>query len=281
LPIQVVTAKLFNIKRAIKNIWRADTQNYLLNLLKDKVLVGTIMGVNDEGCEGSFSLDLNMLTTSNSANGNGICPRGTAININKRVVQDGFGEFYDETTDKEYILFEDFRRRHQEELDLEEEILEKKDLISEFLETNNTHFSRIDLNNNNPDDESSPIFRKPLNDIKSRKQVFPKISQNAKVLLFRINKIIYVHWKQIADLINMDHEVFWEFLNSLGRDEFLKKLKYSNESKGLFDTLHSELAIETKSLYLFEFHKLEKLLELTYREPILTIMKKRLNLTRN
>ncbi len=69
------------------------------------------MGINDSDCEGSFSLDLNMLTTSNSANGNGICPRGTTININKRVVQDGFGEFYDETTDTGYVLFEDFRKK--------------------------------------------------------------------------------------------------------------------------------------------------------------------------
>ena len=79
----------------------------------------------------------------------------------------------------------------------------------------------------------------------------------------------------------MDHEVFWEFLTSVDRDEFLKKLKYSNESKGLFDTLHSELAVETKFICLFEFQKLGKLLELTYREPILSIMKKRLSLSRN
>ena len=115
LPIQIVNAKLFNIKKPIKNIWPLNTQKYLLDLVQNKTLVAKIVGINNTECTAAFSLDLTMITKTDSASG--FCSRGTSICINTRVVQDGFGEIYDETKDIDYITFEEFSKEKKHYLD--------------------------------------------------------------------------------------------------------------------------------------------------------------------
>ncbi len=258
----------------MKNIWPDNVQKYLLDLLKNKTLVATIMGINNTDCTASFSLDLTMITKTDSASG--FCPRGTSISINTRVVQDGFGEFYDETMDIDYITFETFRKEQQDVFDLEE-IAENRNLVSEILEAYNNPAIKKDLNNETVDEESSPIFRRPLNGIKSKRQTYPKAS-NARVLLFRINRVVYAHWKQISDLLRIDRQDFWDCLSRLDKEEFISKIKRTTDSKPLFDTLSEELGMANNIEHLFEFGKLGKLLELLYRDPLLTMMKKKFNL---
>ncbi len=95
LPVQAVNAKFANIANVNKKKtdWRKDTINYLLNRVTGKILTAEIMGVND----GYLSIEIFDKTTTNN---NG-CPPNTTINLNQRIVMDGYGQKYEECKDLE------------------------------------------------------------------------------------------------------------------------------------------------------------------------------------
>lgn len=88
LPVQAVNARFFNIMKPA-NKWPKDTINYLLNRVMNKNLTAEVIGFND----GFVSLDIiNTVSQGNSL---------TKISLNKRIIQDGFGQGYNEKNDVE------------------------------------------------------------------------------------------------------------------------------------------------------------------------------------
>jgi hypothetical protein len=93
LPIQAINAKFANIKPSIENTWPKDTINYLLNRVMGKVFQANIIGFNN----GRFSIELvDKVALNNSS-----------INLNKRIASDGYGTFYDESSEITVILYFD------------------------------------------------------------------------------------------------------------------------------------------------------------------------------
>ena len=94
LPAQAINAKLFNVKT--QNNWGVKEVNYFLNRVINKTLLADIIGFND----GSVSIELFEVTTKDNKG----CLAGTKINLNQRVVMDGFATKYTEVEDIEVIL---------------------------------------------------------------------------------------------------------------------------------------------------------------------------------
>lgn len=91
LPQQAIDACFFNIRARPKQLWRKDVINYLINRLINKVLDAKIMGIR----KGLVSIDLIDKTPADCIGR----PAGTLINLNKRIVLDGYADMYDEESD--------------------------------------------------------------------------------------------------------------------------------------------------------------------------------------
>jgi hypothetical protein len=91
LPIQAINAKFANIKASRENTWPKDTINYLLNRVMGKVFQANIIGFNN----GRLSIELIEKVTLNN----------TSINLNKRIASDGYGTFYEESSEITVISF--------------------------------------------------------------------------------------------------------------------------------------------------------------------------------
>lgn len=97
LPVQAVNARFFNIKKTGKK-WPRDIINYLLNRVVGKELTAEVIGFND----GFVSLDISNYV-SQATNSK---TETTKVNLNTRIIQDGFGMGYDEKNDVEFCDFE-------------------------------------------------------------------------------------------------------------------------------------------------------------------------------
>lgn len=101
LPVQAIDGHFAGITKPASGHWNKETVNYLLNRVMGKTLEATIVGSLDN----SFALEINDRTTI-SLNG---CPPGTLINLNKRILQDAFGTWFDEqkhvSSKQDYLFF--------------------------------------------------------------------------------------------------------------------------------------------------------------------------------
>lgn len=98
LPAQAVQAHFFNLRPPKSGVkpppgkvpasWLADSVNYLLNLVMNKIIEAEVKGVNGD------SLALELFLKEQNADGEEMW-----MNLNERLIQDGYGELYDEAKD--------------------------------------------------------------------------------------------------------------------------------------------------------------------------------------
>lgn len=114
LPIQAINARFSNVQRYDK---RKDFLNYILKQTIEKVLEARIVGVND----GRLSLEIFDRSS-----------QGILVNLNKRIIMDGYGIYYDETKDVEFYDFETWRKETFPEVEI---LPENAGSIKDFVTT--------------------------------------------------------------------------------------------------------------------------------------------------
>ena len=244
LPIQAVNAKFFGIKKPANNRWPKDVINYVLNRVMGKNLTATINGISD----GFVSLSI-FDRTRVALNG---CPAGTLIDLNQRLIMDGYGEGYDETKDTEYIDYESWRRQIME--DNESEILDapsNKTMSSLNGGAVAKYISDLESVKNRQPEKEKEIKEKrkskkaesgDMAKLLNKLVTTPDDAQRFNLMKIGSDERVYVHWTEAAEFVGVNYTFFKTLLHllkeknfkDLNYDEMVKEYVYTERLNDLF-----------------------------------------------
>jgi hypothetical protein len=253
LPIQTIDVKLYGVKIPSTNSWPKNIQSYFLNLVgKDKVHKAKIIGINNRNAR--FSLELIMITRQ--SNNEKVCPSGTSISLNKRVVTDGMGQFYDELKE-DMSFFENI-----------ETICQRLNIRRQLEDEPLTHDDKYDK-------DTSSIFRKPFT-AQTRTKAFSDIFSEKKTIktFFKINNVIYMLWQDVADILKFDPSCILEDLFNL-KQEFVKTLKYTSQQQELFAQVNEMMSENEKFIFFIDYKTINKIVDAIYKEPLASFIKEK------
>lgn len=141
---------------------------------------------------------------------------------------------------------------------------------------NNNNNSRVDENNNNTSLNKSTQSKNEEDSLQSRQlktkvvvYFDPDKKKIYRLNLIDVNKVIYVHWTQVAILFGLSKNVFKEILklrikehDSSLDDLYVKIFILSDQNNELFDTIQNDFNIdlesidETEELFMLKFYQL-------------------------
>jgi hypothetical protein len=276
LPVQAINAKFANLK-SVNNQWNSNIINYLLNRVMGKKLQATILGCND----GVFSLQI-YDQTQFTENG---CPKGTMIDLNKRIVLDGQGDYYDESKDIEFLDYETWRVKffREEEQELQADAISNNEIESDspwandnteqeeaIGENNNKPLANrgtsvagsptrlnaepnknskqiIDNNNNNESIDTLKIKTKPI------RLLEPYNSKLVTFNLLSINGEVLVHWSQVAAYFSLNPIAFKHIFDRHMKESSIFEIDNNNNNNNNVHVLFKSFSNNQQNAELFEY----------------------------
>lgn len=284
MPPQAIDSCFSRIRSRPDELWRKDTVNYMLNRLMNKKLKSKVTGIRG----GFVSLEIYDKTLV-EVNGR---PAGTLIHINKKMVVDGYADFYNEENDPVFLKFDDWKE--QTELYELERMFSRKNIyqsnsevitaplseVSSFCTMNNSNLK--DMNNNNSSStsqKSTKIEYKLVDELKEdsvlkEKTLKINVGEKENVLfLLWLDKKRLIHSSQVFDLCGLsDDLVPLLFKNESSFEYFSKRddiliTKFLNEphNSQLYEWLFNRLGLnleDERETYFIVYENLLKFIKL-------------------
>ncbi|CAF0802736.1 unnamed protein product [Brachionus calyciflorus] len=262
LPPQAIDACFSNIRERPDELWRKDTINYLLNRTVNKLLKAKITGIkNNHICMEIYD------RTPQNVNGR---PAGTEINLNNRVIMDGYGDKYDETTNVSFTSFDKWLEEYEMfELELEFSKQKIHQATSETLSTNQmSNITPKDHNNNNNNNTNNnsvtstkssvkvqykPIDEMNENSILKEKEIkVPLESKDIYLNILWMDKKRFIHLSQAVELAQCNYDYFSKFItqsfdfhnqNEVTITKFLNK----PNNKEVYEWVHNSIGLNLEN----------------------------------